>query len=75
MGKMFTIYGIFGKSSKPVDGFFFTRTNIMCQILSRSDILKKKVGYLTHKKDIKVFIVERYGYLDRGVRLLVKFIR
>ena len=24
--------------------FFYTKTNIMCQILSRSDVLKEKVG-------------------------------
>ena len=49
MGKMFKINGVVGKSdiflysiaSKLVGGFFY-KTNIMCQILSRSDLLKKK---------------------------------
>ena len=36
--------------------FIFTKTNIMWQILSRSDVSKKKVGYPTRKKKILQFL-------------------
>ena len=60
MGKMFEINGIFRKRDIFLENighnfetsgwiFFFTKINIVCQILSRSDILKKKVGYPSHK--------------------------
>ena len=42
-------------TSKLVDGYFFTKTNIICQILSRSNDLKKKEGYPTHQKKYSSF--------------------
>ena len=35
---------------------FFTITDIMCQILPKSDILRKNVGCPTNKKYIQVFV-------------------
>ena len=53
MGKIFKVYGIFGKeyifldiigrSFETSGWIFIAKTNIMCQILSSSDVLKKKV--------------------------------
>ena len=66
MGKMFKIDWIFGISDIFLDDIghsfetcgwlFLTSTNIMCQIVSKTDVLKRKVGYLTYKKDSQVFV-------------------
>ena len=62
---MFEIHGMFGKSDIFLDNIghnfktsgwiYFTKTNITSQILSRSDVSKKKVGYPTPKKDFQVY--------------------
>ena len=62
---MFKINGIFEKSDIFLDNIgysfetsgwiFSTKTGTMCQILSRSAVLKKKVGFPTHKERYSSF--------------------